>query len=568
MTKTFGPQTEIGKWVFHDKYAPNETFKEAMTRVANHLKDDEDHFNAFRTILYDQRFLPAGRVQAAVGAPRATTPYNCFVMGTIPDSMDGIMRVASEAAETMRLGGGVGYDFSTLRPRGTLIRSLDSKSSGPLAFMDVFDALCKCILSAGHRRGAQMGVLRIDHPDVEEFISAKCNHTTLSNFNISLGVTDEFMVAVRNDDNFDLVFEGRVYRTVKARALWDRVLRATWDWADPGVLFLDTINNKNNLYYCETIAATNPCGEQPLPPYGACLLGSINMTKYIITILDGFGFDYEQLWEDLPHIIRAQDNIVDRAIYPLSQQEEEAKSKRRMGIGITGLANILEVMGLPYGSPKAVAWTEFFMEEFANKCYMISSDLAKEKGSFPLYDEEMYLKSQFIQRLRVETQDAIRLNGIRNSHLLSVAPTGTISLAADNISSGLEPPYMIETSRKVLTYDGAKEWPVVDWAYSNYGVRGKTAGELTIDEHLAMLICVSKWVDSACSKTVNIGDDVTWDEFQSVYMKAWKGGASGCTTFRQKGERFGIFTEKKTEDQIVDGAACYVDPDTGIKTCE
>jgi len=239
-----------------------------------------------------------------------------------------------------------------------------------------------------------------------------------------------------------------------------------------------------------------------------------------------------------------------------------------MGIGITGLANILEVMGLPYGSPKAVAWTEFFMEEFANKCYMISSDLAKEKGSFPLYDEEMYLKSQFIQRLRVETQDAIRLNGIRNSHLLSVAPTGTISLAADNISSGLEPPYMIETSRKVLTYDGAKEWPVVDWAYSNYGVRGKTAGELTIDEHLAMLICVSKWVDSACSKTVNIGDDVTWDEFQSVYMKAWKGGASGCTTFRQKGERFGIFTEKKTEDQIVDGAACYVDPDTGIKTCE
>ena len=451
-----GPTLPISQEIHEMKYRqPGETHREAMTRIADALKDDHDHFLQFRDILLDMKFLPAGRVQAAMGAPRQVTPYNCFVSRTIEDSMDGIMSAASEAAETMRMGGGIGYDFSTLRPRGDLIKSQDSKSSGPVSFMGIFDAICKTIASAGHRRGAQMGVLRVDHPDIEEFIRAKRDSTTLTQFNISVGITDEFMECVKADLPFDLRWDGRVYKTISAKALWNDIMRYTWDWAEPGVLFIDRINEMNNLSYCEKIAATNPCAEQPLPPYGACLLGSVNMTRYIKDEGYGWVFDMPAMLDDIPTIVRAMDNIVDRALYPLPKQKWEAISKRRMGLGLTGVANALEAVGYRYGTPEFNIVFEAICEEFTNACYEASARLAAEKGSFPLYRPQ-YLESKFIQRLKPQVRKLIAENGIRNSHLTSIAPTGTISLTADNISSGIEPVFSEGYDRTIQTFEGPR----------------------------------------------------------------------------------------------------------------
>lgn len=580
-TKEYGPTLPVSEEIHAMKYrSKGESFKEAMTRVADALKDSEDHYKEFRNILLDQRFLPAGRVQAAMGAPRAVTAYNCFVSGTLEDSMDGIMEKAKEAAETMRLGGGIGYDFSTLRPRGDHIRSLDSRSSGPISFMGIFDALCKTIASAGHRRGAQMGVLRVDHPDIEEFIKAKNNSTNLTQFNISVGVTDKFMEAVINDKMFDLVFEGRVYKTVRAKALWDDILRSTWDWAEPGVLFIDTINKKNNLWYCEDIAATNPCGEQPLPPYGACLLGSFNLTKYIDND-NGLFFDYKNLKTDIPAVVRAMDNVIDRTVYPLPAQRLEAQNKRRMGLGVTGVANAGEALGMPYGSTEFVNWLEEVMGIIRDGCYRSSIDLALEKGAFPLFQAEKYLESGFAKSLPEDIRRSIFNSGIRNSHLLSVAPTGTISLSADNVSSGIEPVFSLYYDRTIQTFEGPTVQRVEDYGYRVFGTKGKTADSLSVFDHVKVLNAASKYVDSACSKTCNVGDEVTWDQFKQVYMEAYLGGASGCTTFRASGKRYGILTASAVEDiaeaptkeedkDFVDegGGACYFDPSTGLRKCE
>ncbi|MBL4795806.1 MAG: adenosylcobalamin-dependent ribonucleoside-diphosphate reductase [Oleispira sp.] len=609
MNKEFGPTLEISKKTHEEKYrGKGESFKEGCTRFAQATSDNEGHFNELRPILLDMRFMGAGRTQAAMGAPRETTPYNCFVSRVIPDSLEGIMDALKEAAQTMKLGGGIGYDFSTLRPSGDRIVSLDSTSSGPLTFMDVYDTMCKTILSAGHRRGAQMGVLRVDHPDIEEFINSKkpkAEHSVLwsvyndleegaekdsmytslqttlplPNFNISVAVTDKFMEAVESDSMFDLVFDGRVYKTIRASALWEEIMRDTWDWAEPGVLFIDTINKKNNLWYCEEITTTNPCAEQPLPPYGACLLGSFNLTKYLYS--EFFAeeptklvcFDYEQFEKDIPIVIRAMDNIVDRAIYPLPQQEHEAKSKRRMGIGVTGLANAVEAMGYPYGTDDFLHVTKEIMKVLRDGCYNASIDLAKEKGTFPLYDRDKYLDSNFIKTLPLEIQARIFKHGIRNSHLLSIAPTGTISLCADNISSGIEPTFALVQERTINTAEGPIVVDLPDYGYAQLGVEGKTADQAPVEDHVKVLNLVSKYVDSACSKTCNVGDEVTWERFKNVYMEAWKGGASGCTTYRAAGKRFGVLrratntpTEKSSSDE--GGSACYVDPDTGSRTCE
>ena len=385
----YGPTINISEEIHAMKYrSEGETFREAMTRVAEALKDDEVHFGNFKSILYNQRFLPAGRVQSAMGAPRTVTPYNCFVSRTIEDSMEGIMDAAKEAARTMQLGGGIGYDFSTLRPHGALIKSLDSRSSGPLSFMAIFDSVCQTIASAGHRRGAQMGVLRVDHPDIEKFIRAKNNSTALTGFNISVGITDAFMEAVKADTSFDLVFEDRVYSTINARALWDDILRSTWDWAEPGILFLDRINRKNNLHYCEKIVSSNPCAEQPLPPYGACLLGSFNLTKYIVKHDGKYVFNMNMLKTDIPYVVRAMDNVVDRATYPLPQQEAQAKNTRRMGLGVTGVANAIEALGFDYGSDEFIRVLEDIMGTIRDICYETSVELAKEKGAFPLFQQE------------------------------------------------------------------------------------------------------------------------------------------------------------------------------------
>ena len=562
-----GPTLPISIEIDKMKYRQEgETFKEKCTRVADALKDSEEHFFEFRDILTDMRFLPAGRIQSNMGAARMGTSYNCFVSPTIPDSMSGIMDVAKVAAETQRLGGGIGYDFSTIRPRGDLITKTGSPASGPVSFMQIFNAICGTVAAAGHRRGAQMGVLRVDHPDIEEFIRAKQNTNNLTNFNVSVAITDEFMEAVSAGGSFDLTWGGRKYRTVNAKALWTEIMRSTWDWSEPGVLFIDRINEMNNLWYCESIAATNPCAEQPLPPNGACLLGSFNLVKYVsLDTNEEFYFDMEKFVEDIPSVVRAMDNIVDRALYPLTEQYEEAKSKRRMGLGVTGVANALEAIGLSYGSEEFCTFLDGLLYRFTNEVYRASALLAEEKGSFPLYSTD-YLSGIFVNDvLSDEVLELIRQHGIRNSHLTSIAPTGTISLVADNISSGIEPVFSYGFDRTIQTYEGPRVERVDDYGLRVFGVRGKTADQCSVDEHLAVLLVASKYMDSAVSKTCNVGDGVSFDEFKDVYWKAWKGGAKGCTTFRAAGKRSGILVAAPEEGE---GAACYIDPDTGKKTCE
>lgn len=617
---------EASNFIYKTKYLQaGESFEEGMTRIAGALQDSDHHFREFRDVLLDKRFLPAGRVQVSVGSIRETTPYNCYVSGTIEDSMDGITKRLAESLQTMRLGGGIGYDFSTLRPSGDIIRSLDSHSCGPVGdnnrnrgFMDLFDAGCSVISSAGHRRGAQMGVLRVDHPDIFHFIRAKRTPGRLTNFNVSVGITDEFMAAVENDESFGLRFEGRVYSTVRARNLWDEIMRSTWDWAEPGVLFLDTINRKNNLWYCEKIAATNPCGEQPLPPYGACLLGSFNLTKYIdrhnfnwdkfktdtpnvvltadnvidrdyplsdeeildllkrgdtgLDTLSTISFNWEKFKHDIPAVVRAMDNVIDRAIYPLPEQEREAKSKRRMGLGITGLANTAEILGYPYGSEGMLKFTKEVLTTLRDTAYLSSVELAIEKGPFELWDNFKYFgNNSFVSTLPIDIRMEISKHGIRNSHLLSIAPTGSISLAAGNISSGIEPPYTSgEYRRNVYDSDGSvRSFNLMDYAEANYGVVGKTSDEVTLDEHVDVLSLCSSLVDSSVSKTCNVGPDVSFLDFKDVYMKAYKGGASGITTFRPAeygGKREGIMSKKETAP-AEEGAACWID-EQGNRTCD
>ena len=493
----FGPRSAFSEELHAMKYRQDgETFRDAMNRVASRLTDTRDEYHDFREILLSMRFMPAGRIQAAVGAPRSTTPYNCFVSGTIPDSftkpdnihMSSIMHRAHQAADTMRMGGGIGYDFSTLRPEGDLIRKLGSQSSGPLSFMKIFDAVCKATASAGHRRGAQMGVLRIDHPDILKFITAKHDQETLSGFNISVAVTDKFMQHLESGEPFPLVFDGRVYEEVDPVALWDTLMRSTWDWAEPGVLFIDTINRMNNLYYCEELAATNPCGEQPLPPFGACLLGSFNLVNYIQTLADGRNeFDWDAFIADIPLVVRAMDMVVDVARYPLPEQEHEAKSKRRMGLGYTALANAGETLGFPYGSEAFLEFEATIGRTLMNESYRASALLAKERGAFPLYNADKYLAGEFVKGLDPEVLDLIRQHGIRNSHLTSIAPTGTISMSADNVSSGLEPVFSVTTQRPVNTPSGPVIVDLNDYAWEQFGTQPVLADSVTAEQHLAVL---------------------------------------------------------------------------------
>lgn len=559
----------------------SETHRDAMARIIGALKDNDDHFNTVLPILRQQRFLPAGRIQSSVGAARQTTAFNCFVSGEIEDSRLGIFDKLKDAAQTMGLGGGDGFDFSTIRPRGAIIKSQGSGASGPVSYMKVWDTMCATIASAGNRRGAMMGVLRVDHPDIEEFIDAKREAGELTNFNISVAITKTFMDALKADTTFDLVFDGVVYKTVKASYLWNKIMRSTWSHAEPGVLFIDTINNKNNLWYAETISATNPCGEQPLPPNGACLLGSFNLTKYIYevymsNIISGEVdevvkvVDYRQLIEDIPPIVRMMDNVIDETIYPLEVQEKEAKAKRRMGLGVTGLANAAAVLGYDYGSPEMIRFMKEVMTILRDTAYRTSIELAKEKGAFPLFNAEEYLKGEFIQTLPKDIQEDIAKYGIRNSHLLSIAPTGTISLFAGNISSGIEPPFSIKYDRRTIMPDGSIEWwPVYDYAYDVWGVKGKTSGQLTAKEHIDVLVEASKLVDSACSKTCNVGDEVPFEEFKNLYIMAYEGGASGCTTFRPASiaTRGSVMKDTTEETPVSEGAVCVIDPVTGERSC-
>jgi len=846
----YGPVMPFAQELHAAKYrAINESFEQCATRQADALKDGEDHFRAYRDILLDQRFLPGGRVQNAMGSPRIVTPYNCFVSGVIRDSMSSIMKVLSQAGDTMRLGGGVGYDFSRIRFRGAPIASLGSQATGPVEWMELYNAMGGVLRSVGERKGAQMAILRIDHPDIEEFVQCKQNEHRFRNFNISVGVTDAFMQALAADSSFDLTFGGKRIKTIRATALWDMIMRSTWEWAEPGVVFLDTINRMNNLWYCERIEATNPCftgdtlvwtaygprrldelaksgrsipvltqdadgkivyrdmvrprrtrrnqrlvrvvmgrgndgrrrsyvectpnhvfflkdgravradelipgdriysvyrhkanskgrtrlsgahhqplahhvaaeyrhgrwptphedvhhvdedksndapdnveikssslhrsqhirgdrnpvrrfpernvfckgfsgtdhgkwrhdidtkilqklrrsglsfaaisrqvnmskygiarrlgytrpdnhrvievirlerradvycgtvpstgrffvqcadgegvlvsncGEQPLPAHGACLLGSLNLVKYVRTGQSGRILDLMGLDDDLYHIVRAMDNIVDRAVYPMKEQRESAEAKRRMGIGVTGLANAIEACGHPYGSPGFMIEANRVMVLVRNHSYRASVELAREKGAFPAFKAEEYLSGPFIQSLPSSIQEDIERHGIRNSHLTSCAPTGTISLSADNVSSGIEPVIFLEQKRVSRMPDGDREVVIEDYGKRVFGTIGKTSVECTAEEHLSVLLMAQRHVDSAVSKTCNIDDRCSWDDFKGLYVKAWEGGAKGLTTFNPSGRRGAVVRDVRS-NQPVEGSACKIAAD-GTRTCE
>jgi len=546
------------------KYQQNgEGFEGAMERIAQALADDESHFRHFRDILLDQRFLPAGRVQSGVGGSRRVTSINCFVSRNIEDSYEGIMQSAVEAGRTMRMGGGIGFTFSTLRPRGDLIKSLDSQASGPVSFMDIHDAVCRTICSAGHRRGAMMGCLEVSHPDILEFVRAKRNQHKLTGFNISVLLSDTFMKAVESDELFNLEFGGKIYNTIRARGLYDEIMESTWDYAEPGALFMDQSIRMNNLYYDEgsTPTGCNPCSEQVLPPFGACLLGSFNLVKYVRQGIGMWEFDITKFTDDIFHVVNAMDNVIENTFYPLPEQEARHKSDRRMGLGITGLANALERLGMKYGTREFVDFTKNLMEHLANIAYMASSYRARDKGSFPLFQKEKYLAGNFVKTLNHGTLKSIALHGMRNSHLISVAPTGTISLCADNVSSGIEPPFALEFERTLITFEGPQKERVTDYAWREWGIRGRTALECSMDEHLDVLIAAQKWTDSAVSKTVNVGPHVTFKEFEDLYMRAWKSGCKGISTYRANGKRAGIL------NAVDESLACKID-EQGRKTCE
>lgn len=513
----------------------------------------------FYAALEGFKFLPAGRITAGAGTGRSVTLFNCFVMGTIPDTMEGIFTGLKEAALTMQQGGGIGYDFSTIRPRGAEVKGVAADASGPLSFMDVWDAMCRTIMSAGSRRGAMMATMRCDHPDIEAFIEAKRDPARLRMFNLSVLVTDAFMAAVKADGPLELVFGGKVYRTVEARDLWNRIMRSTFDYAEPGVIFIDRINAMNNLGYVETIAATNPCGEQPLPPYGACLLGSINLPTLVKDAFDAHAsMDMKALDHLVRVAVRAMDNVVDASRFPLPEQQAEAKAKRRIGLGVTGLADALLMVGLRYGSEEAARVTEIWMHAIARAAYLASVDLAKEKGAFPLFDAEGFLASGNMAQMDTDVRDAIAKHGIRNALLTSVAPTGTISLYAGNVSSGIEPVFAYAYTRKVLQKDGSRtEEEVVDYAVRlwrekhgdtslpDHFVNAQTLPPL---DHVRMQAAAQKWVDSSISKTINCPEDISFDAFKEVYMAAWDQGCKGCTTYRPNDVTGSVLTvsEKQT----------------------
>ncbi len=541
----------------------DQTVEDSWRRIARDLarveKDPAHWEEKFYAALEDFKYLPAGRITAGAGTARQVTLFNCFVMGTVPDSMGGIFDMLKEAALTMQQGGGIGYDFSTIRPRGADVKGVAADASGPLSFMDVWDAMCRTIMSAGSRRGAMMATMRCDHPDIEQFITAKSDPARLRMFNMSVLVTDPFMEAVKADGPWELVFGGKVYHTVQARDLWNKIMQATYDYAEPGVIFIDRINAANNLSYVETIAATNPCGEQPLPPYGACLLGSINLARLVAEPFDDAAhLDEDALKELVATAVRMMDNVVDASKFPLPEQEAEAQAKRRIGLGVTGLADALLMLGLRYGSDEAARQTERWLHAIARAAYLASVQLAEEKGVFPLFDAEKFLASGTMQQMDDDLRDAIRKHGIRNALLTSIAPTGTISLYAGNVSSGIEPVFAYAYTRKVLQKDGSRtEEEVVDYAVQmwrdKFGDKDLpeffvNAQTLSPSDHVKMQAAAQKWIDSSISKTINCPEDISFDAFKDVYMQAWDQGCKGCTTYRPNDVTGSVLTVSESAD--------------------
>jgi ribonucleoside-diphosphate reductase alpha chain len=566
-------ECEIARLVWENKYraAGEQSIEDTWRRVAKAVACAEEEASPwaerFYALLENFKFLPGGRILAGAGTQKQVTLFNCFAMGVIEDSLDGILQTLKEGALTMQQGGGVGYDFSTLRPRGSLAKTVGGIASGPVSFMHIFDVTCATLLSTGARRGAMMATLRCDHPDIEEFIDAKRDPKALRNFNLSVEVTDAFLDAIRRDADWPLVFpeaslEGtgtstvirdwpgyaapvpcRVIKTLRARELWQKIMRATYETAEPGVIFIDRINQLNNLYYCERIYTTNPCSELPLPPYGACDLGSFNLTAFV---RDPFAptarFDFQALTKLVPFAVRFLDNVIEVSRFPLPAQREEAKAKRRIGLGLTGLADTLIMLGLNYASAEARAFAAQVMQTLCHAAYRASIALAKEKGAFPKFKREEYLAAKFISSLPEEIRADISAYGIRNGTLLAIAPTGSISLLAGNVSSGLEPVFAFRYQRRLQMPNGSCALLEVEDAAFRLWRKLKadqplpacfvTATELKPEAHLTMQAALQAYVDSAISKTINVPEDYPFAEFENVYWRAYELGLKGCTTYR------------------------------------
>lgn len=575
----------------------------------------EKWYPQYLEALTDFNFLPAGRITAGAGSGRNVTLFNCYVMGTIPDDMGGIFDMLREAALTMQQGGGIGYDFSTIRPKGAPVKGVDADASGALSFMDVWDAMCRTIMSAGARRGAMMATMKCTHPDVIDFITAKRERGRLNMFNMSVLATDDFMSAVVNGDDwalthkvapaepvkwtkfneygdmqtFTMIGDEHIYEVVDARDLWDLIMGETYHHAEPGVLFIDRINKMNNLWFMEEISATNPCGEQPLPPYGACLLGSINLAKMVSKpFTDHAQIDYDKIRRIARIATRMLDSIIDVSNFPLPQQKLEAKLKRRMGIGITGLGDMLYMIGSSYGSDQAQDITELVMKTIAIASYEESIQMAHEFGPCPATEEfenrVSFCKSGNMQDMPSKIRDGVMRNGIRNALLTSVAPTGTISLYAGNVSSGVEPVFSPGYTRRVLEDDGVTERfeLVTDYAVLEYNkVHGLDAGDfitiltepwavtaqtLTPEDHLNMQAAVQKWVDSSISKTINLPEDISFEDFQQVYLDAYEKGCKGCTTYRPNDILGSVISVDKTDKDEPEESLPEPEPDIEVPT--
>lgn len=582
----FGPRTAAADAVHAAKYrGRHESYREAAGRVASAISDSSRHYADLREMIGAQRWSPAGRIWAGAGASKSVTLLNCYVSGPIEDSLlegDGsIMKRLTEAMATLRMGGGIGYDFSLLRPNGALIKKLGSHSCGPVRFIEMFDAAGGCIASSGERRGAQMGQLRVDHPDILEFIRCKQgNANYLTRFNLSVQITDEFMDALAAKRPYALRHGGQSYGEADAEEVWETIMRSTWDWGDPGVFFIDRIQRDNNLSYAETIISSNPCGEVPLPAFGSCLLGSHNLAGYLTPRGIGavgplgrlYDFDWDLFRADIAVAVRALDRVIDISPYPLYEQEREMKSKRRIGLGFTGLANAGEAQGWAYGSPEFTAWAARVTATLRNEAYRASAQLAREAGTFPLYNVDAYARSRHVTELDDDVKAAVLKYGLRNSHLVSIAPTGTISLAMDNVSSGLEP--VVEHSgQRWIRFPGSPDptlTDLMDYGFGTLGVKGKTIANTTLREHVDVLKAVTRAVDQSVSKTINVGPDVDWQAFQNIYWEAYENGCKSCTTFRPSGKKGGIFAMKAEPDASESeegGMACTIDPLTGQKEC-
>ncbi len=553
---------DISRHIWDSKYRSHDArgrleadISDTWHRVARALASVESSNPAqwaqrFYAALEDFKFLPGGRILAGAGTARRVTLFNCFVMGRIKDSMDGIFDALKEGALTLQQGGGVGYDFSTLRPAGMLAQGVGVVASGPLSFMHIWDAMCATILSTGARRGAMMATLCCDHPDILDFVQVKSDPAKLRHFNLSVLVTDAFMRAVQDDRDWPLIFPSaevdgsKVVRVIRARDLWRDIMLATYDHADPGVLFIDRINALNNLAYAETLSATNPCGEIPLPPYGACDLGSINLTQFVRQpFTEQAALDFVAIEETATVATRMLDNVWALSRFPLRKQARVALATRRIGLGITGLGDALAMLGLPYDTQAARATAATVMQHICETAYRTSIELARAKGSFPVLDSRKHVAGAFIRQLPEDIRNGITRHGIRNSHLTAIAPAGTISLLANNVSSGLEPIFQYEYQRRIHGSDGRmREYAVTDFAYARYrAIHGPnaslplgfmTATAISPFHHLDMQAALQPWVDNAISKTINVPEDYPFDDFKLLYEYAFEKALKGCTTFR------------------------------------